>query len=1360
LYYAGVWQKLDALYVFSAADEATALTNLVQNSYGATKVGSPTFATDAGYTGTNSATTPVDYINSNFDPTVGSPNFKTSSASLFVWKNTIPVSDNGGLIGIPPSNTYIGTPTSSHRFNYGIANVADNTGTFNMASNIGLFGVNLEDSTHGHAYLNGVASNQFTGTNTGFTSGQTVKILSDNGAGTSSQVSVAGCGSSLTGADWRNLYSAVNNYMADIIGCGTIPQRGFSSDIINDGANNESPGMCRLAAPDNRLFMAYSTGGSGGLDAYVAYRTSSDNGVTWSGPITIMTPASGRTLIDIEVMVSTAKTVLLTFNDQPNSGATATPYVIRGTVHGDLSITWGSRIAISSGTNKDTTSVILQLANGTLMCPYYVFTGSTGTYVAFSADDGLTWGGDVQITSNGTGDDWSESNFIQFSNGIIYGIIRNDNGGTPSRKGYWRTSSKDNGATWAIPVQIFNNTIAPEPARPALLREPNGDLFFVSRFASVSNTPNTSVGYVYSHDGGITWSTPITIYTIGQFFTGSYVYSQGFYDASTQTLMYAIAVGDFNAAQIVFQQFIPLSISATLPSPQSLQFLNRLATYPDTNRAAAYSTLIDGLYADGVWSKIDILNIYAAADTATALTNLIQSSFNSSVVGSLTFTTNSGYVGSGTNSSYINTTFNPTVGTPNFALNSASVFAWRATAPGGDNGLLLGTSLDDKNYIQVYTPGPRYQWACNAGDSSTSSLEPTGLVTKTGLFGATRVASNSVYGYYAGIPLLHSTGAASMPSEVFRTVGSGASASSVTTSTVSAISIGRGMTGADVRNLNVYIQNYLNDIFSIRPEIRFGYTSDAVNDGANNYGAGLGRLLDGRLLCTYHIGDGTGISANLVFRTSSDNGLTWSAATTILTPTTGRSFDYGRVAVLTDGTILVSYVDQLNSGSNNTAKIVKGIVNNDLSITWSALATITSGVFADAAPCGPALRLQNGNLLIGLTALNDAITVVTSSDNGATWGNEHIVTSASGKRFGFMAFVQKANGNIFGVLRGDSLTTADKGYWTTVSTDNGATWSSPIQIFNNTHVPLPSEASLIITPTGRLMFFGRFGAQQPAFSYSNDGGTTWSTESFYYSYNSTFTYGEIIETQGIYDTTTNSVLFGLGLGSFVPSGQITLQQFLPLVETATFTNVCSFNATGHVDHKIALVLPCSSAVAISFNVQHMATCHVTCTCGLSASGKEGELDQCSIICASNIHSSGQIVRNAFCDMTCECILIVLRLVNGTGGLIFGGCADIDVFYGYFAKYMVGSVVYDCRQARVGVLDKVAIKKVRIVNDAGLIMYVDTFNRNWNEYDLCTPSNALAIATAYLEEQVVDAERRAGRCSFTDPLPNIECGKQV
>lgn len=48
---AGVWQKLDALYVMAAHDAQAARLNWIADQYNLTAVNSPTFTTDSGYTG-------------------------------------------------------------------------------------------------------------------------------------------------------------------------------------------------------------------------------------------------------------------------------------------------------------------------------------------------------------------------------------------------------------------------------------------------------------------------------------------------------------------------------------------------------------------------------------------------------------------------------------------------------------------------------------------------------------------------------------------------------------------------------------------------------------------------------------------------------------------------------------------------------------------------------------------------------------------------------------------------------------------------------------------------------------------------------------------------------------------------------------------------------------------------------------------------------------------------------------------------------------------------------------------------------------------------------------------------------------
>ena len=69
-------------------------------------------------------------------------------------------------------------------------------------------------------------------------------------------------------------------------------------------------------------------------------------------------------------------------------------------------------------------------------------------------------------------------------------------------------------------------------------------------------------------------------------------------------------------------------------------------------------------------------------------------------------------------------------------------------------------------------------------------------------------------------------------------------------------------------------------------------------------------------------------------------------------------------------------------------------------------------------------------------------------------------------------------------------------------------------------------------------------------------------------------------------------------------------------------------------------------------------------------------------------------------------------------------------------YAVGSIVYNINKARRGILEAVAIKKVRIVTptngDVIAILYQDTYNGLWNEYDLCNEQEATDLAIIYLE----------------------------
>jgi head-tail adaptor len=78
---AGVWDRLDALYRFAAADAPAAVVNWKSpGTFDCAFVGSVTFVADVGITGANNA---AIYTTTGFNPTLGIPHFTRDSACRF-----------------------------------------------------------------------------------------------------------------------------------------------------------------------------------------------------------------------------------------------------------------------------------------------------------------------------------------------------------------------------------------------------------------------------------------------------------------------------------------------------------------------------------------------------------------------------------------------------------------------------------------------------------------------------------------------------------------------------------------------------------------------------------------------------------------------------------------------------------------------------------------------------------------------------------------------------------------------------------------------------------------------------------------------------------------------------------------------------------------------------------------------------------------------------------------------------------------------------------------------------------------------------------------------------------------------------
>ena len=97
-----------------------------------------------------------------------------------------------------------------------------------------------------------------------------------------------------------------------------------------------------------------------------------------------------------------------------------------------------------------------------------------------------------------------------------------------------------------------------------------------------------------------------------------------------------------------------------------------------------------------------------------------------------------------------------------------------------------------------------------------------------------------------------------------------------------------------------------------------------------------------------------------------------------------------------------------------------------------------------------------------------------------------------------------------------------------------------------------------------------------------------------------------------------------------------------------------------------------------------------------------------------------------------------------GGKV-SGCATITYIKVYTTLYAAGDIVFNVDKANQGVLEKVVIKKQKVINSNKTggqfrVMYVDTLNALWNEWDLVSHAQAIEVAKAYYENLLVDAEK--------------------
>lgn len=104
----------------------------------------------------------------------------------------------------------------------------------------------------------------------------------------------------------------------------------------------------------------------------------------------------------------------------------------------------------------------------------------------------------------------------------------------------------------------------------------------------------------------------------------------------------------------------------------------------------------------------------------------------------------------------------------------------------------------------------------------------------------------------------------------------------------------------------------------------------------------------------------------------------------------------------------------------------------------------------------------------------------------------------------------------------------------------------------------------------------------------------------------------------------------------------------------------------------------------------------------------------------------------------------------TGGLVISGCGSVTFKKFIYFRYGPGSNVYLRYKASEGVLEIVTIKKIVPVSNYKtgyrlIPFYIDNLNGTYNESDLCSETDAVALATAFYESQLSQINDLMRRC---------------
>jgi hypothetical protein len=228
------------------------------------------------------------------------------------------------------------------------------------------------------------------------------------------------------------------------------------------------------------------------------------------------------------------------------------------------------------------------------------------------------------------------------------------------------------------------------------------------------------------------------------------------------------------------------------------------ASAPDGTRQGYMGTLISSLMSSGVWAKLDALYVFAATEDQGSRVNWVNpGTYNCTKTGTPTFTVDNGWAASSGN--YLDSGFNPTVGSPKFVRNNGHLMAATLTdAVGGATTYLAGIS----GWAGIQ---PRSSAGLISSLAHSSSVDNGGANTGIGLYGWNRSASGP-YDRYKNGSVFDSPSRTTVAAANANLLIGTHNGSNISTKVVSFVCLGSALTSQQAIDLNSAYAAYMTSI--------------------------------------------------------------------------------------------------------------------------------------------------------------------------------------------------------------------------------------------------------------------------------------------------------------------------------------------------------------------------------------------------------------------------------------------------------------------------------------------------------------------------------------------------------------------